>query len=201
MSDTRVARATQETQGREHMNRHRTIVLTVLPAIMMVALASIAAPAMAGSLLSGYGGPGAGNQAILGSALLGGTPGGGRGGDAGGGSAGGSNPDLAEPSKTEAADISVPSGRRSAGPDRSPASGRGGVGAKREGATGASGGVSGAYPASERAEAAKLASDGSETLGLSGKDLLYVLLAFGVLAFSGVLTRRMTQPTSVRKHG
>jgi hypothetical protein len=46
-----------------------------------------------------------------------------------------------------------------------------------------------------------LASDDSETLGLSVQDLLYILLALGVLAFIGVLTKRLTGFTATRKHG
>jgi hypothetical protein len=64
-----------------------------------------------------------------------------------------------------------------------------------------SGGTAGAYPASERSEAARLASDDSETLGLSVQDLLYILLAFGVLVSTGVLTRRLAGFTATRTHG
>jgi hypothetical protein len=49
------------------------------------------------------------------------------------------------------------------------------------------------YAAVERGAAARLASDDSGTLGLSSGDLLYILLAFGVLVVTGVLTRRLTR--------
>jgi hypothetical protein len=180
----------------------------------LLAALSVAVPdaAQAGSLLSGYGAPGQGNQAILGSALLNGP----RSGGGSGGSAGGSDSGLAESPSQEAASIDrgpaeVPHATASkhgstAGGRGGRASGasRGGTESKtddRSGVAGASGGTSGTYPASERGEAARLASDGSETLGLSVQDLLYILLALGVLAFTGVLTTRLTGFTVTRKHG
>jgi hypothetical protein len=197
----------------------------------LLAVVSIAAPgvARAGSLLSGYGGPGQGNQEILGSALLNGPSGGGGGSGNGGsgGSAGGSSSGLAESSSQEA----TSTGRRPAEVAHATvskhgsaigggASGRGPTfgggsghasGASRAGAESrthgrseaaeASGGIAGAYPASAHGEAARLASDHSETLGLSVQDLLYILLALGMLAFTGVLTAQLKGFAATRRHG
>ncbi len=58
-----------------------------------------------------------------------------------------------------------------------------------------SGGALITYPSIPRDDASQTASGGSQTLGLSGEDLLYVLLALGALALSGVLTRRLARAT------
>jgi hypothetical protein len=185
-------------QGREDMKRHRIIApTTVLPATLL-ALALMPVSAQAGSLLSGYGGPGAGNQAILGSTLLNGPRGGG-----GGSSAGGSNSKLSGLSSTGTIDTGARAGRsggeepvRPSAADRRPT--RGGHGEQAKGGASRSAGgetpsrAFSAYPASERAETR---ATSSAALGLSGADLLYVLLAFGVLVLTGVLTRRLTRVT------
>jgi hypothetical protein len=57
----------------------------------------------------------------------------------------------------------------------------------------ASGEAVDAYSASERGSAARLASEDAGTSVLSGEDLLYILLALVVLAFTGVLTRWLTR--------
>jgi hypothetical protein len=186
------------------MKRHRKIVPTTLLPAVLGALALIPAPAVAGSLLNGYGGPGEGNQAILGSALVNGP----RGGGGRGGSTGESSSGLAASAPVEA----IPTGPRTDGGGGTAPGGTapGRSGASRHGSTPgghrgeATGGVSGsagksstsaasAYAAAERGAAARLASDGSGTLGLSSGDFLYILLALGVLAVTGVLTRRLTR--------
>jgi hypothetical protein len=182
------------------MKRHRKIVPTTLLPVVLGALALIPAPAVAGSLLNGYGGPGEGNQAILGSALLNGPRGGGGGG---GGSTGDSSSSLAESPPVEATRTGPRAGGGSTEPVHSTASGRGSTtgghgGEAKVGGSGsagkqASGGAASAYAAVERGVAARLASDGSGTLGLSSGDFLYILLAFGVLIVTGVLTRRLTR--------
>jgi hypothetical protein len=165
------------------MKTHSTI--TSILALLATLSAAAPAAAPASPLLSGYGGPGQGNQAILGSALLNGSGG-------GGGSAG-----------TGALPMTI--GRANGTPNRATAPGQTTAGGPSKQATGAaprgtdreragrggevSGVASSAYPVSEQRGAAQP----SGTLGLSGEDLLYILLALATLAFAGVLTRRLTR--------
>lgn len=147
---------------------------------------SVAVPAAhANTLLSGYGGPGQGNQAILGAALINPPRGG-----------GGSAPPRGE-TGTPAGSL----GSSGAGaPVQSPAAGspasnratRSGTerahSRTRAGGTSAGGGrANGSVPSTATPEAAV----GSSTLGLSGADLLYILLVLGALAGMGVFTRRL----------
>jgi hypothetical protein len=166
------------------MTSHRTIFST----LVLVAALSATAPvsASANSLLSGYGGPGQGNQAILGSALLNG-PG------AGGGSA--------ESSPVSSTTIGTATANPlESGPAQAPLRAGHGDSSHVTGATAqASAGSSGTYPISEQSEAARSVSDG-RALGLSGEHLLYILLALGVLVFTGVLTKRMAHNVPVRTH-
>jgi hypothetical protein len=202
------------------MNRHRKIIFIggVLAALMAVSptLAS------ASSLLSGYGGPGQGNQAILGSALLNGPRGGGgsagSGGSGGGAEGAGGSSTGATTGATGVATGRETDARSSAkgAPGGSGAAGSGaagsggpaaGTGAAARGARGASGtGARGAprraltaaslYPASERLGA----SQQTGTLGLSTADLLYIILAAGILAFVGVFTSRLTRTDAPGRH-
>ena len=168
------------------MTPQRTIrsMLVLIP-VLSTAMGS---PALASSLLSGYGGPGQGNQAILGSALLNGPRG-------GGGSGTGT---------TEAADPSIPSTSIGASSGGARVATRGSQASMylrhRKQAAGtigqASDGSFGTYPVSERSEAAQSAVADSGTLGLSRADLLYALLALCALAFTAVLTRRLTKITA-----
>ena len=152
---------------------------------------AIPSSVLAGPLLSGYGGPGEGNQAILGSALLGG-------GGSSGGSSGstGSSPGVAAEtaggqsgrsqsngSATGASGLSSTAGRRSKG------SAGGGAANSRDNTAESSGGVARAYSVSS----SRSTSGASDTLGLSGTDLGYVLLVLCALAFTGVLTKRLAQ--------
>jgi hypothetical protein len=167
------------------MTSQRTISLklTLLAVLMTVAPAS----ACASPLLSGYGGPGEGNQAILGSALLGGAGG-------GSGSSGGSSGSTGS-SPSGVAGVGVQASQSSAAPtgsnERGSAGAHGGRSARRAGE--ASGDAANAYPASSVGETSRLATGGLETLGLSGEDLLYMLLTLSALAFVGVLTRRLAR--------
>jgi hypothetical protein len=161
------------------MKRHRTIA----PIFALLATLAAAAPAAAPAspLLSGYGGPGLGNQAILGSALLNGNA------SAGGGSGPASGQGIG------AANIPTTAGHGAT-------QGRAGLrvprGAAAEGTGGKVSGVaSNAYPASEVGGAASA----STTFGLSGQDILFILLALLVLALTGVLTRRLITDTR-REH-
>jgi hypothetical protein len=174
------------TQGKEALRTQRK----VAPILALLALLSAASPtaAPASSLLSGYGDPGQGNQAILGSALLNGS------GNAGGGSAGtsGSPTDVTAPLERGTGAPSG-SGRPSGAPSGSNAPARRTARGPSKEAAGAIGGASGlasgAYPASEAVGAAQT----SGTLGLSGEDLLYVVLVLAALTFMGVLTKRLTR--------
>jgi hypothetical protein len=152
------------------MKNHRT----TAPIIALLATLAAAAPAAASAspLLSGYGGPGVGNQAILGSALLNG------GGSTGGGS--GPTGQGSGPASVSTVAANDTAGERVARRAPRGAAPKGG-GAK------VSGVASSTYPASERGGAAPE----SGTLGLSGQDILFILLALLALAFTGVFTRRL----------
>jgi hypothetical protein len=178
----------QKTQGREGMTRHqRTNSIVIFVALLAAVLPSAA---MANSLLSGYGGPGEGNQAILGSALLN-TPKGG--GTAGGNGAGGSaqvsssQPAESPSSQTSDAPGASKSGSGGRAKERAAPSKRGDRGA----AARASRGGAVIYPAASSEET----TGGSRTLGLSGADFAYIILALGVLALTGFLTMRLTRTT------
>jgi hypothetical protein len=189
------------------MKRSQIIAATT---VLMAVLSALAPGVVqANSLLNGYGGPGQGNQVILGSALLNGSGGGGGGS---GSSAGEANPlaasSLAEATsggdragRTNAAHSGLVSGTGRQGRASSGAATGGGGKAGSNGQTGkASVGAVGAYPASGHGEA-RAASDGLETLGLSGSDLLYLLLVLGLLVSTGMATRRLTGLTATKRHG
>jgi len=157
------------------MTSHRTI-LSILTLLAILA-AAIPSSAPANPLLSGYGGPGEGSQATLGSALLG--------GGAGSGPSGPTGSSLTGPPVGQGSTTSTDShGRKRAA---------GGASHPRGEAGETSAGAAGAYPDSSREETSQLALGSPETLGLSGVDLLYILLALGALACTGLLTRRLTQ--------
>lgn len=175
------------------MTPNRTIIPTV--ALLLGLLAATPSVASGNSLLSGYGGPGQGNQAILGASLLNGPSG-------GGGSSGSPPAVQSGPGST----ISTGSGglgptprqrgKRAAGRTRRGATtgggGRGLVGQTSEGA----GDI---YPASSAGGASQQAPGDSGAFGLSGENLLLILLVVGVLACTGVLTRRLTPTPPGRK--
>jgi hypothetical protein len=173
------------------MTRHRTITITATALALAV---SSAAPAAAGanSLLSGYGGPGQGNQAILGAALLGGPAGGGgtsgpagAGSDAVGSGSAAGNPSghAADPPALTKAGAGHGSGSTA---KRAHSPGQAATGAAAVGHTPV---IQTPYPASEAA-----ADDtGSLTLGLSGADGVFILLAAGALASTAGLTRRLAR--------
>jgi hypothetical protein len=199
------------------MRRHRKIFMTSLTAIAVAALTSPAG-ALANSLLSGYGGPGQGSQQILGSTVVG--AGAGSGGSTGGGSSsgGGGSSETGSSSTFRygepangAGSGSLQSGAKSTGAggtsegkagERRSSDGAGtkpssaGAGGRRtsegDGHRRSVAGSS-AYPtvAAEQAYLASAASAGSRTGGLSGNDLLYVLLAVAILAVTGVSTKKL----------
>jgi hypothetical protein len=183
--------------GRARLHR----LLGTAAATAALALPALApAVATAGSLLSGYGGPGEGNQAILGAALLNGRSGGSGssgGGSTGGGSTGGGS--AGSGSSSEGGGGEGPAvGRRTkslAGARGARGAAGGGVGGRgAKGTAGeASGGASRTYINPFGAVASRGGDEGSQTLGLSGTDFVYVLLALGAVGLTGVLTRRLTQ--------
>ncbi|HTD07423.1 MAG TPA: hypothetical protein VK680_00910 [Solirubrobacteraceae bacterium] len=173
----------------------RTIIKLTL--IVMIVAALAPAAANAGSLLSGYGGPGEGNQAILGSALLNGPSGkGGAGGGSGTGGTGrsGSYGSLIA-NATEGQSAS--SSRGSGGSTSSTSSRSSKSGGKQRhveaGAGKASNSASQPYKHTFRASTETSGSGGLQPLGLSGADLLYILLALVVLALTGVVTRGLVR--------
>jgi hypothetical protein len=157
------------------MGRQR---LTIAAAIAALSFCVLPVGASASStLLSGYGGPGEGNQAIIGSTLIGG--GGGKGGGAGGGES--------QVSATTASIEASPSatsrhGSRAKGSSHSRKAGGASTGH-------ASGGAASTYTPA----AAATHDSGGSTLGLTGGDLLYIVLALGFLALTALLTGRLTR--------
>jgi hypothetical protein len=165
----------------------------ITPAIACIAAiwAASPAPAPASPLLSGYGGPGQGSQVILGSSLVNGPPKGGGGGSQGGGGSTGAG----ESSSAAAAGrlgTAAGSGQAHAGAVVHKHRTTTGTKARGVRVQGSSSG-SGAYPASPAHAAVRPAAVGSETLGVSGIDLLYLLLALGALVLTAVLTRRIAR--------
>ncbi|HSZ05097.1 MAG TPA: hypothetical protein VK778_07840 [Solirubrobacteraceae bacterium] len=161
-------------------------------ALMGAVAASSAAPAVASanSLLSGYGGPGQGSQVILGATLLNSPPGGGEGG-AGSTPAGGS----------------AGAGGQAAGATsgRAGSAGAGSANTSGHGSSRASGGgqaatdrSAGSARASSATPAATSRSSlqpsvGSQPLGLSGDDLLYLFVAVGALVVTAALTKQLAR--------
>lgn len=168
------------------MRRHGLIITAIVALLLVSALVPVAA--LAGPLLSGYGGPGQGNQAILGAGLVGG-----RGGD--GSSGHGTSPGTAGSAAGEGA---AGSGAIAAGSgDASRASSSGGASAakgRQPAAASSTGAVAHPRPgqasrAVTRTAATSAAAGGGGTFGLSGADVLYILLALGALVATGALTR------------
>ena len=160
----------------------KTRTVTVLAALTLSLCSVGAATASAGTLLSGYGGPGQGNQAILGSGLLN-TPGGGQGGGSGSGAG----------TASGASGTSATSGSASGGSTGAAHGGKGTHGApSHESAKGSATGGSVAAGAGS-AVVTQTASVSVPTLGLSGADLLYTLLAVAVLVMTAVFTRQLAR--------
>lgn len=176
-----------------------------------IALAVVPSAAQASSLLSGYGGPGEGNQAVLGSALVNGPTGGGGAGSGGSSSSGsaGSTPAGSGAQGSGSASSggsSRGSTSRGAGSSSSPTAAGGrsvpGGSAHRSAGTSvapgrASSGAQTFYPMAERVPAGQQGG----VLGLSGSNLLYVIVGFAVLVLVAVLTRRLGGPAPRRGVG
>jgi hypothetical protein len=167
------------------MNSRRMFIL-IFTALVPLSLAVAPSIAAASSLLSGYGGPGEGNQAILGSALVNGPSGG---GGSGGGSAGSGSGSAAGSANLAESGGPVGTGGSRGGAARH-ASRSAGRGKPAKGATGTAsnpGSVGPPVPIG----LARSASGGSGTLGLSGADVMYLILALAVLAITGAATRQL----------
>jgi hypothetical protein len=173
------------------MTRHRTIILIVGCLVAFGTAPSDAA--LASSLLSGYGGPGQGNQAILGSALLN-RPGGGS-GSGGGGSGDSSSLASSAGSSTTSSEAAASSGTGSsnqtgAGPKTSNSRETGAHrGSQADRSTASPPSIADVYAAAERGRPAP----STPAFGLSGTDLLLIVLVLGMLALIGVLSRRLTR--------
>ena len=153
----------------------------------MLLFVGTAAAHASSTLLSGYGGPGQGNQAIIGASLIGGGKSSGGGGSGGGEGGGGGAGASASASSLPAA-IALP---QPAPARKSPSTGRGGShGGPRTGSSHRT-----EQPQGEYAPTALSAqrSIGGATLGLSGGDLAYIILAFGALALTALLTARLAR--------
>jgi hypothetical protein len=176
------------------MKRHRTIILIV--GLLAVLGTAPTDAALASSLLSGYGGPGQGNQAILGSALLN-RPGGGS-GSSGNGSGDSSSLASSAGSSTTSSEAAAANGTGSSSQSGTghEASGTGASGAHRgsqahrSAARSASApSIADVYAAAERGRQVP----STPAFGLSGADLLLIVLVLGMLALIGVLSRRLTR--------
>ncbi len=162
-------------QGR--MRKHRVFTTAALLAL------ALPATAHGGSLLSGYGGPGQGNQAILGATVIGGAAGGSGGGSSSGGGSG-SGAESSTSGATSTPNLAIK------------ASGSGGHRSSSKAKTRnrqASGSSAGAYQAPARLSANETASVGTPTLGISGTDLVYIVLAFAALLLTAAITGRLVR--------
>lgn len=179
-----------------------------IAATLLVLSASAVAPATAAAnpLLSGYGGPGEGNQAILGAGLVGGASGGGGAGAGASGLAQASGEGAGQASGEGAGIGARGSGEASVGSARgtrggvASASGSHGSGKQRYAGAASAPGAS-ARP-SARASTPSLAAGnegGSQTLGLSGADLLDVAIALATLLVIGAITRRLAREPRLRR--
>jgi hypothetical protein len=167
------------------MKSHRIIIYI---GTLLAAAAALPGSALASPLLSGYGGPGQGNQALLGSALINGPKGG------GGGSSGSttSTTGIAETGEASSEAQATPGGTGSGKGGGTGSSSARHAGARHGAAKTAQGKPStpaaeaSFYPAAERLPAD---SQGG-SLGLSGTDVLFIVLAAALLVSLGLITRR-----------
>ncbi len=174
------------------MKTRRTIIFIVGSLVAFAGAPS--GVAVASSLLSGYGGPGQGNQALLGSALLNG-PG-------GGGGASGVSASSSSAVPAEAVPASGSLGRTGAGRQPGRVQTRTGAGGGSAASSSrrptAAKSIAEVYNAAERGAPAQ----SSGTLGLSGSDLLLIVLVLGALALMAALIRRLARvPATAGRRG
>ncbi len=157
--------------------------------ITTAAFLALAVPATAhgSSLLSGYGGPGQGSQAILGATVIGGSAGGG--GTAGGGSSAGSGSSSAN-GLVLSSTPSAPPAKRTQSGSRAKAH-RSGASSKRPDRTSTS--PANAYRATSTLSSSETASVSTPALGISGANLVYILMACGALALTGAIKGRLAR--------
>ncbi len=179
-----------------------TITATLLALAVLGAAPTVAS---AGPLLSGYGGPGQGNQAILGSAVVNGGSGGGHSGSGGSTGAGGHSSTGSSSAGVDAAGAGTAAPSAGTAPRAATGASAGAKGGAPAAAShngrkqanrqlaGSSGTGSAASAGFSTSSASRGGAGGGQTLGLSGADLLYILLAFGALVFTGVITRRLAR--------
>jgi hypothetical protein len=194
------------THDKRNMRGRLTGSIGSIAALSLTVLAAAAPAAHANSLLSGYGGPGEGNQAIIGSTLINPPSGG------GGGGGGGEGAGVAAGGEASAG---APSGSAGsiAGSAGGVAHARGGVAGSAGGSTGSTGGAAGSAHAGRGSShggagettlaTRDLATRGpveTETLGLSGHDLVYIILTLALLALTGILTGRLAHGGSREQH-
>jgi hypothetical protein len=167
------------------MKSHRIIIY--IGALLAVA-AVLPGSALASPLLSGYGGPGQGNQALLGSTLINGPKGGG----GSSGSTASTGTGIAESTETSS-EGQASSGAVGSGKGGGTGSSSAGHASSQHGATATTHGkvstpaaAPSFYPTAERLPAD---SQGG-SLGLSGTDVLFIVLAAALLVSLGLLTRR-----------
>jgi hypothetical protein len=169
------------------MRTHRIMAPAVAASAAMLVMAGPAAAAATGPLLSGYGGPGEGSQVILGAALVNGPSGGAGAGGSGSGETGGSG----EADSPAGARNLAGTGGGSASAQTLRGSSAGAPSqVRRRAPSVAAAGVAGSqlYPSGGNA-----ASVGSQPLGVSGPDLLYVILALAALVLTALLTRQLAR--------
>jgi hypothetical protein len=182
-----VARAEEEDPRLGSMRSRRMIRRII--ALMAALAAAAPAAASANPLLSGYGGPGQGSQAILGATLLNGpSSGGGSGSSSGGGS-------IGPPGSSTGAGTTRTTDGHASGHSSSTNAAAGGTRADSA-ATKASGAAPRPYSGGV---VSSTALRGSGSLGLSSTDVVYIILALGVLGFTSVLTKQLTQTTTPRR--
>lgn len=163
------------------MSSRRKKIWISLP-VMLATAVLLPATAGANPLLSGYGGPGQGDQAILGATLLN-TSGG------GGGSSSSSSASSAESSAALTVQPGATKGQaKPAAHPRRHGTARGSGRSQMKAASSET--VPGGGPVRDLAATG---SDSGGTLGLSGGDILYLLLALAALALTGGLTRQLTR--------
>jgi hypothetical protein len=181
------------------MKRHRRSISAVF-ALAVLAIGGTAGTAQAhgGTLLSGYGTTGEGNQAILGSALLGG---GSKGGGAGSGGSGGGVPRAGssqgagvQAAGSNGASTGISSGAVRGSGQTAAAPQQHGRAAAPQAASrrtaGARTGTSGRSHMLSTASASVTPAS-APVLGITGTDLLYILLGVGGLLLTGIFTRQL----------
>jgi hypothetical protein len=163
-------------------SRHRKT--WVLAPIAIAIAGAMPGAAQANPLLSGYGGPGQGDQAILGATLLN-TPRGGGGSSSSGGGSG------------EATAASLTAAPTGGGAAVGKLQGKNGRRQPKRGAQASTSTQAVQAPTPSGGSApvavASTGSDSGGTLGLSGGDIVYLLLVLAALALTGVLTRQLAR--------